>query len=103
MFRDFMEGDRDESSHGEPLGFVTSENASRRHLNTSQLAHAIAAMAGWEREQAKKRQGVRTDLTSVQPFTEVGRTSEKLAAKTGVSARTVDKAIKVRESGRQEA
>lgn len=99
MFRDFMEGNPDESSHGDPVAFVTSENASRRHLNTSQLAHAIAAMAGWERDQAKKRQGVRTDLTSVQPCTEVGRTSEKLAAKTGVSARTVDKAIKVREAG----
>lgn len=30
---------------------------------------------------------------------DTGRTSEKLAAKTGVSARTVDKAIKVREAG----
>lgn len=105
MFRDFMEGNPDESSHGDPVAFVTSENASRRHLNTSQLAHAIAAMAGWEREQAKKRQvaGLRHgDSPSVQPCTngsEHGRTSEKLAAKTGVSARTVDKAIKVREAG----
>lgn len=105
MFRDFMEGNPDESSHGDPVAVVTSENASRRHLNTSQLAHAIAAMAGWEREQAKKRQvaGLRHgDSPSVQPCTngsEHGRTSEKLAAKTGVSARTVDKAIKVREAG----
>lgn len=107
MFRDFMEGNPDESSHGDPVAFVTSENASRRHLNTSQLAHAIAAMAGWEREQASKRQaatqakpGERIGVCSpARTYDDKGRTSEKLAAKTGVSARTVDKAIKVREAG----
>lgn len=106
MFRDFMEGNPDESSHGDPVAFVTSENASRRHLNTSQLAHAIAAMAGWEREQAKKRQaaagGDKKSLCAglhEAVIEGTGRTSEKLAAKTGVSARTVDKAIKVREAG----
>jgi len=84
----------------DPVSYVTSENAARRHLSASQLAHAVAAMAGWEREAARKRQGERSDLTSVQPCTEVhGRVSEKLAEKTGVSARTVDKAIMVRERG----
>lgn len=102
-FRDFHEGDPDEYCHGDPVAYVTSENASRRHLTTSQLAHAVAAMAGWEREQARKRQAATQFVDGVcraaQTVEDKGRTSEKLAAKTGVSARTVDKAIKVRESG----
>ena len=109
-FREFKEGDADEYCHGDPVAYVTSENASRRHLTTSQLAHAVAAMAGWEREQARKRMAVGgavgADITNrgsaglhTPAIEDKGRTSEKLAAKTGVSARTVDKAIKVREAG----
>jgi len=108
MFRDFMEGNPDESSHGDPVAFVTSENASRRHLNTSQPAIAAMACAGWERDQAKKRMAVGGAFGGASKGSaglhtpslgDTGRTSEKLAAKTGVSARTVDKAIKVREAG----
>lgn len=85
----------------DPVSYVTSENAARRHLTASQIAHAVAAMAGWEREQAKKRQGARTDLTSVSIGTEVesGRVREVLAAKAGVGITTVTRAITVREHG----
>lgn len=82
----------EDHAQSDPVAYVTSENASRRHLSTSQLAHAVAAMAGWERERAKQRQvaGLKQgDSPSVQTCTngsEHGRTSEKLAAKTGVSA-----------------
>lgn len=65
-------------------------------------------MAGWERAQAKKRMAVGGAFGGASKgsaglhtpsLSDTGRTSEKLAAKTGVSARTVDKAIKVREAG----
>lgn len=88
----------------DPVSYVTSENAARRHLTASQIAHAVAAMAGWEREQARKRQGTRTDLTSgpVGPdvdASERGRTAEILANKAGVGTNTVKRAIAVREHG----
>lgn len=91
-----------EFDDGDPVVYVASENAARRHLTESQLAFAVAAMADYERRKAKERQGTRTDLTSAPPGTEVGRASEKLAQKVGVGARTIDRAIKVREQGAPE-
>ena len=80
------------------MAYVTSENAARRHLTASQLAHAVAAMAGWEREQARKRQaaagGDKKSLCAGLHEAVIegkGRVSERLADKTGISARTVDK------------
>lgn len=87
----------------DPVSYVTSENAARRHLTPSQIAHAVAAMADWEREQARKRQGARTDLTSASTDAKVsdesGRVREVLASKAGVGVKTVERAIVVREHG----
>lgn len=91
----------------DPVSYVTSENAARRHLTASQIAHAVAAMAGWEREQARKRQaaagkanlpGAR-ESASIGADSESGRVREVLAAKAGVGIKTVERAIAVREHG----
>lgn len=90
----------------DPVAFVTSENASRRHLTESQLAYAVSAMAPFEERKARERQialaGTRKgDLGAGRPQGEdVGRTTEKLAEKAGVGARTVRRALKVRKHGK---
>lgn len=92
----------------DPVAYVTSENAARRHLTPSQIAHAVAAMAGWEREQARKRRahgetapGKRLAPTDAKRSDdgESGRVREVLASKAGVGVKTVERAIKVRERG----
>jgi len=86
----------------DPVAYVTSENAARRHLTPSQIAHAVAAMKPYEERKAKERQGARTDLTSGPIEPEVGRTAEKLADKAGVGVSSIKRAIKVREHGTPE-
>lgn len=94
----------------DPVAYVTSENAARRHLTPSQIAHAVAAMAGWEREQARKRQAEagKANLPGARQSgptepdsdaSERGRTAEILSAKAGVGRETIKRAIKVRERG----
>lgn len=39
----------------DPVAYVTAENAARRHLTESQLAHAVAAMKPYEERKAKER------------------------------------------------
>lgn len=68
-------------------------------------ADLLAAMAGWEREQARKRQAASLkqgdDLpsASIDANGDSGRVREVLAAKAGVGVKTVERAIKVRERG----
>lgn len=116
-FRDFMEGNPDESSHGDPVAYVQSENAARRQLTESQLAYSITHpnILEYERRKAKERvesaavagghakhgsapapTGARAEVDTP------GRASEKLADKAGVGRRSVERAIKVREKGTQE-
>ena len=65
----------------------------------------FAAMAGWEREQARRRQAARLKQgddfpsPSIDANGESGRTAEILAGKAGVGQSTVERAIKVRETG----
>lgn len=93
------------------VAYVTSENAARRHLTESQLAHAVAAMKPYEERKARERQaaaglmygnGKKVVASGPQAIEGAGRTVEKLAAKAGVGARTVTRAIKVREQGTPE-
>lgn len=91
----------------------TAQRATRRghhpphHGRRSQIAHAVAAMAGWESEQAKKRQadagkanlpGAR-ESGSIDANSEKGRVDQILANKAGVGEATVRRAIAVREHG----
>lgn len=110
MFREFQEGNHEESSHGDPVAYVQSENAARRQLSDSQLAYAITHpnILAFERRRAKERQvaageqfgsGKQLGAGLHQAVDEAGRTAKKLAEKAGVGERTVAKAIKVRESG----
>ena len=62
-----------------PVGFVVRKNLYRRQLTSSQRAVAsLRALPRLEAE-AKKRQGERTDLTSVKDFTEVKRATKQVA------------------------
>lgn len=89
----------------DPVAYVTSENAARRHLTPSQIAHAIAAMKPYEERKARERMAAgggdkRAGIADLQhPVADTGRAVDKLAEKAGVSARTISKAIKVREQG----
>lgn len=94
----------------DPVSFVTSENAARRHLTESQLAYAVSAMAEYERRKARERMSVAGAIGGASkgsanvhhPIQGAGRTADKLAAKAGIGSRTVSKAIKVREKGTEE-
>lgn len=92
--------------HGaDPVAFVTSENASRRHLTESQLAYAVSAMAPYEERKARERQKANLQhVGSSSPVgdNENGRTVEKLAQKAGIGERSVSRAIKVRKHGTEE-
>lgn len=90
----------------DPVAYVTSENAARRHLTPSQIAHAIAAMKPYEERKARERMaaggrgGLSEGIAALQHLSpDSGRAVDKLAEKAGVSARTISKAIKVREQG----
>ena len=52
-----------------------------------------------ERSEANLKHGVKSPMVSDDTIGEHGRTAEKLASKSGVSAKTVNKAIKVRKDG----
>lgn len=113
-FREFMEGNPDESSHGDPVAYVQSENAARRQLTESQIAYSITHpnILDFEKRRARERiesaaiagghakhgsapapTGARAEIE------DKGRASEKLADKAGVGRRSVERAIKVREKG----
>ena len=107
-FREFMEGNPDESSHGDPVAYVQSENAARRQLTESQIAYSITHpnILEFEKRRARERQShgetapgqtLSADRRTASP--DPGRASEKLAEKAGVGRRSVERAIKVRENG----
>lgn len=90
----------------DPVAYVTSENAARRHLTPSQIAYAVAAMKPYEERKARERQiaAGTANVTgkSVSIESDKGRTAEKLAMKAGVGVSSVNRAIKVREHGTPE-
>lgn len=55
---------------GSPSAFVWSKNMQRRHLNAAQKAFAAAILLPQLREEAKERQGARTDLDNFVPKSE---------------------------------
>jgi N6-adenosine-specific RNA methylase IME4/ParB-like chromosome segregation protein Spo0J len=82
--------------------FVLSLNLHRRHLNESQRAMVAAEIEAYLAEQAKKRQGTRTDLGAILPPSEKGKARDKAAELVRVSGRSVSDAKKVRAEGSPE-
>jgi hypothetical protein len=90
--------------HGEgPLEeLALSLNLHRRHLNESQRAMVAARLAKLLETEAIKRSGARTDLMANLPSGQFGPSRSKAAAQVNVSARLVQYAIKVLQSGTEQ-
>ena len=89
-----------------PLDYVIALNLHRRHLDASQRAAAAVRIRKYEAEEAKKRQGTRTDLKDniVENFPQCssGRARDIAAEKMKVSGKSVDMAKKVADHGTSE-
>ena len=82
----------------DPTGHVLSLNVHRRHLSPSQLAMIGAESLPLFEEQAKDRQGTRTDLSTSSPIgeeVELGPSNILAAAAVGVGHSSVDRAARV--------
>lgn len=92
----------------DPVGFAVSLNLKRRHLTTGQKAFVALEVLPLYREQARKSQGERNDLTRTdfqaelpesQPVSSRERESRERAAKAvGVSGRAVAQAKRLTEN-----
>jgi ParB-like chromosome segregation protein Spo0J len=71
----------------------------RRNLNESQRSMLAVALEALYGEQAKNRQGTRTDLGQKLDQSEKGRSAEKAANEMGISHQTVNSAKKVVNKG----
>jgi ParB-like chromosome segregation protein Spo0J len=71
----------------------------RRNLNESQRAMLAVTLEALYSEQAKERQGTRTDLGQPLDEGETGRSAEKAAKDMGISHQTVSLAKKIKTSG----
>lgn len=88
-----------------PTLYVLSRNLHRRHLTVSQRAAIAAETVPLLQEEAKKRQGRRTDLETLTPSgVEVygGRSNQIAAEALNVGERSVCRAVKVRRENPEE-
>jgi hypothetical protein len=84
-----------EYSGTDPASYVAS-SCNHRNLTTSQRAMIAAGFLEYEKAQAKKRSGTRTDLCeNFHTGSKVGRASDKAGERMHVGGRTVDDAAKV--------
>lgn len=81
----------------DPWEVAYSENISRRHLTTGQLAIFAARRKSHEVIAAKERQGTRTDIQVTLPECSTGQSRDKAGEQLGVSGSSVDKAAKIIE------
>lgn len=88
---------------GSPLHYVLSQNLHRRHLTTAQRAAIAAEVLPMFQEEARKRQGQRTDLQpSGQKTTTFGKARDEAAAMMNVSPASVERAKRVKETDPEE-
>ncbi|MEZ5165684.1 MAG: ParB N-terminal domain-containing protein [Acidimicrobiales bacterium] len=75
------------------------ENTARRDFTVSEALALQAKLARIERDDARRRQGARTDLepSGKFPGSSTGKVSDITAAATGFSGRTLDKARKIHD------
>jgi len=80
--------------------WILENQLGRRNLNEAQRIDVVDRLFGLKEEQdAKDRQGTRTDITSAKNFAKVkDRRTKKLGDKAKVSHRTYEKGKKVKES-----
>lgn len=90
---------REWDEKGSLLNFVVSMNLHRRHLTTSQRAMLAADLKPLFEQEARARQGARTDLSSTIPDRERGKASEHAARLVNVSPRSVESASRIKEQG----
>lgn len=82
------------------LSYVISSNLNRRHLTQTQRATIAVEVLPLLEEEARKRQGARTDLTSGKKFPKVekGRPSEHAGKLFNVNERYIREAKKIKET-----
>lgn len=80
------------------LAWVVSKNLHRRHLTTSQRAAIAAELVNAFAEEAKQRQGTRTDIKASLPESSKAQAREQAAKVMHVSPRIVSDAKKVAAS-----
>lgn len=84
------------------LDYILSKNLHRRQLNESQKAMVGARLKPLFEQEAKKRQGIRTDISADLRGSKGRKTSEDIARIVNSSARLVESAIKVEAKGTPE-
>lgn len=93
---------REWDGQGSLLSFLLSMNLHRRHLTTSQRALLAAEIKSLLEQEARARQGTRTDLGATLRASERGKTSNHAARMVNVSARSVESANRVQQRGIKE-
>lgn len=78
-------------SSTDPWVIAYTENIARRHLEVGQKAAFAHARLEHEREEARKRQGARTDIRETFPECSEGRSRDKAGAAVGISGKSVEK------------
>jgi N6-adenosine-specific RNA methylase IME4 len=87
---------------GDPWLFVASMNLHRRHLTTSQRAMCAERLKAGYEDEAKARQGTRTDISANWREGEGRKASEDAARALNVSPRSVERATRVMRDGTPE-
>ena len=78
--------------------WILENQLGRRNLNEAQRINVVDKLFGLkEKEDAKERQGTRTDIKVNLPESKKGQARDKLAAKAKISGSTYSKGIKIKE------